>query len=63
MSDLIEKKKEHSEKFTVERSEIIEKYINRKIVQLQHHIPKNPQKPSLDIFDDAFRYILTESII
>lgn len=63
MSDLIKKKRDHSEKYTVERSEIIENYINRKIVQLQRHIPKNPQKPSLDIFDNAFRYILTESII
>jgi len=60
MSDLIKKKRVHSEKYTVERSEIIENYINGKIVQLQQHIPKNPQKPSLDIFDDAFRYILTE---
>ena len=61
--DLIEKKKGYSQKYIVERSEIIENYINKKIVELRNHIPKNPQKPGLDVFDDVFRYVLTESSI
>lgn len=60
---LIEKKKEHSEKFIVERSMIIENYIDKKIVDLQGRIPKNPKKPSLDVYDDVFRSILAEASI
>ena len=61
--DLVEKKKGHSEKYIVERSEIIENYIDKKIVELQDHIPKNTQRPGLDVFDDVFRYVLTEASI
>ena len=60
---LIEKKKGHSENYIMERSGIIENYINKKIVDLQCRIPKNPQKPGLNVFDDVFRSILAESSI
>jgi hypothetical protein len=61
--DLIKKKNEHSERYSVERSEVIENYINNKIVELQDYIPKNPQRPGMDVFDDVFRYILSKSRI
>ncbi|MGD8834909.1 MAG: nucleotidyltransferase domain-containing protein [Desulfobacteraceae bacterium] len=58
---LIAQKKAHTEKFTVERSEVIENYINQKIIELQDNIPDNPSKLGMDLFDDVFRSILEDS--
>jgi hypothetical protein len=58
---LIAQKKAHTEKFTVERSEVIENYINKKIIELQDNIPDNPSKLGMDLFDDVFRSILEDS--
>lgn len=58
--ELIDIKKEHSEKYKVERSEFLDSYINNKIEMLHEQIPKNPPRPSLDLFDDVFRGTITE---
>jgi predicted nucleotidyltransferase len=60
VNGLIETKRLHSEKYRVQRSISIEKYINDKIEILHDKIPKNPVGPYLDMFDDTFRYILSE---
>ncbi len=46
----------------IKRSETIENYINKKIVDLQERIPDNPAKIDIDAFDDVFRSILSDSI-
>jgi predicted nucleotidyltransferase len=63
VSDFIEKKKEHPEHYTVRRSEFVESYINKNILELQGNVPKNPQKLDFDVFDDVFKFILAESSI
>lgn len=44
---LVEIKKEHSEKYTVERSEIVEDYINKNIIKLKNYIPRVNNRDSL----------------
>ena len=61
VSNFIEKKKEHPEGYKIRRSEFVEIYINKNILELQGNVPKNPQKLDFDVFDDVFRFILTES--
>jgi predicted nucleotidyltransferase len=61
--DLIKIKKDHSEKYTVNRDEIIDTYIKKKIVDLHKRVPKNPRKLGSEIFDDVFKYIVKESEI
>ena len=61
VSDFIEKKKEHPEHYKVRRSAVVESYINKNIFESQANIPQNPQKLDFDVFDDVFRFILTES--
>jgi predicted nucleotidyltransferase len=61
VNQLIAQKKVQTEKFTVKRSEVIENYINKKIIELQDNIPDNPLKLGMDVFDDAFRSILEDS--
>jgi uncharacterized protein len=56
--DLIKDKKNNSENYTMARSEVIENYINRKIVALHDNIPKNSKKLDSNKFDEMFRYIL-----
>lgn len=58
--ELVEEKKRHSEKHAVERSEIVENYVSKKIAELPGRIPKNPRKPDLEAFDDVFRHILDQ---
>lgn len=60
VTQLIAQKKAHKEKYTVKRSEIIENYINNKIIELQGNILGNPPKMGMDVFDDAFRSILED---
>ncbi len=60
VQSLIETKKRYPEQYTVERSEIIEDYINQTIDELQHDMPSNSRKPALSVFDSAFKKILTE---
>jgi len=55
---LIGQKKEQTEKDTVKRSDIIEDYIHRKIVEIEGRVPENPQRPNLNLFDDVFKTIL-----
>jgi uncharacterized protein len=57
---LIARKKDQTEKDTVNRSEIVENYLRRLIAELPDHIPDNPPKPDLDLFDNAFRQILED---
>lgn len=61
VNELIAQKKAHTEKFTVERSEIIENYIDKKIIELHDNIPDNPPTLGMDVFDDAFRSIIEAS--
>jgi hypothetical protein len=58
---LIAQKKRQTEAFTVEHSENIEKYLTKKIIELQDIIPDNPPKLGMDEFDDVFRSILEDS--
>lgn len=58
---LIARKKEQTEKDTVNRSEIIEHYLQQKIIELPDNIPDNPPKPDFDLFDNTFRSILNGS--
>ena len=55
---LIARKKEQTERDTVKRLDIIETYINQKIVELENNIPDNTPQPDQDLFDDVFRSIL-----
>lgn len=61
VKQLIAQKKAHTEKYTVKRSEVIESYINKKIIELQDNIPDNPPKPGMEMFDDVLRSILEDS--
>lgn len=60
VTELIDIKKRHSEKYRLERSEFLDSYIDNKIATLQEKIPKNPTGPGLELFDDVFRKIITE---
>jgi predicted nucleotidyltransferase len=60
---LIAQKKGQTEGFTVERIENIQKYLTKKIIELQDIIPDNPLKLGMDEFDDVFRSILEDSNI
>ncbi len=60
INTLISIKSEHSEKYLVERSTRIEKYLNDKIVELEGIVPKNPSKPKVDEFDKVFINILDD---
>jgi predicted nucleotidyltransferase len=57
---LVETKKRHTEKYSLQRSILLDKFIIRKIDSLSNQIPKNTSKPDLEIFDDVFRHILSE---
>ena len=61
VSNFIETKNNHPEGYKVRRSEVVESYINKNMSELQANIPKNPEKLDSDVFDDVFRFILTES--
>jgi len=63
VNQLIAQKREHTEKYIVKRSDAIENYINKKISDLQRRIPDNPPKLRIEVFDDVFRSILSESNI
>ncbi|MGD9008718.1 MAG: nucleotidyltransferase domain-containing protein [Desulfobacteraceae bacterium] len=58
---LIDKKKENPEKYKVERSEIIEDYVQANICELQAKIPGNPPRPKIELFDNSFRSIIENS--
>lgn len=45
----------------MECPENIEKYLTKKIIELQDIIPDNPPKLGMDEFDDVFRSILEDS--
>ncbi len=60
VNGFIEQKRLNSEKFLVNRSKLIDNYINQKIVKIQENIPKNQQKIGVDVFDDVFKYIIRE---
>jgi predicted nucleotidyltransferase len=61
VNQLIAQKRAHTEKYTVKRSEVIENYINKKIIELQDNLPDNPSKLGMDVFDGVFRSILEDS--
>jgi predicted nucleotidyltransferase len=56
--NLINIKKEHSENFLIQRSSIVETFLNDQLSDLSNKIPKNPPKPNTDEFDKVFREIL-----
>lgn len=62
VNELIDIKKGHSEKYRLERSELLDSYIDNKLATLQEKIPKNPTGPGLELFDDVFRKIITELV-
>jgi len=55
---LISIKMEHPEKYLVQRSPIIEKYIADQSEDLSRKIPENFTKPEIEEFDKVFRKIL-----
>ena len=59
--DFIRIKSEHSEKYTIERSEFVESFIKNIIAELQSSLPKNPPKADIDEYDDVFRKVLLKS--
>jgi len=61
VNTLIGIKKKHPETYKAARPEAIERYISEKIAMLPEKIPKNPERPSLDVFDDVFLSIVTKS--
>ncbi len=63
VTDFIKKKENHSEGYMVDRSEIIDNYINTKSLQLYNQIPKNTKKLEADQFDDVFKKILSNSLL
>ena len=60
VTGFIEKKKKYPEHYRARRSEVIESYINQNIYELQDNMPKNPEKPDFEVFDNVFRFILTK---
>ena len=58
--DLVNDKKNHSENYTVQRSEVIDSYIKRKLIAMSDNIPKNPKKLDTNVFDEVFRSILKD---
>jgi uncharacterized protein len=60
INHLIQMKKMHSEKYKMEKSNILHNYITGRIDRLHHQIPINPQKLELKMFDGVFRNILSE---
>lgn len=57
---LISIKMEHTEKYLVQRSPIIEKYVADQLDDLSKRIPENFTKPEIEEFDKVFRKVLDE---
>jgi len=55
---LIELKKDRSEAFCVERSHLIDAYLEQRVAEIEAHMPENPPKPPSAAFDAVFRDIL-----
>lgn len=55
---LIELKKDRSEAFCVERSHLIDAYLEQRVAEIETHMPENPPKPPSAAFDAVFRDIL-----
>ncbi len=51
---LLEQKSVSNEKDTIKRSQLLESFINKEILQIENNIPKNQKKTSIDLFDQAF---------
>jgi predicted nucleotidyltransferase len=58
VEDLVEIKRDQSEKSEVERSPAIENYLRERMADLEDRIPKNPSKLPMEEFDRVFRQIL-----
>lgn len=56
--NLINVKKKHPENFLVQRSILIDTYLNEQIAELSNNIPKNPPQSSIEEFDNVFIEIL-----
>lgn len=63
INDLIRIKKSHTEKFLIQRSSVIEDYLNDQLVDLSKQIPKNQPKPETEEFDKVFTAILNNLTI
>jgi predicted nucleotidyltransferase len=55
---LIKKKKVGEETTFVERKSFFETYLANQLVELESKVPKNPEKPPLEVFDQVFQHIV-----
>ncbi len=51
---LLKLKSVSNEKNTINRSQVLESFINKEIRQIENNIPKNPKRIRVDLFDQAF---------
>lgn len=58
IEDIIAVKNKHSEKFSIQRSSMVEQYLHHQLDDLENKIPKNPPKPDIKEFDVLFREIV-----
>jgi uncharacterized protein len=61
VQDLIQQKQSRSERFEIEHAVTIDAYLRYALTDVESSIPKNPPKQNAEIFDRAFRAILSGS--
>lgn len=59
VAGLIKEKARHSEGHMVDRSDTIERYLLTRIRDIENRIPKNGEKPGVDLFNDVFQDIFS----
>lgn len=58
--ELVEKKKNQSEGFSVDKSKILDDYLSRAVRELGESIPKNRNKLKIEEFNKVFRFLLKQ---
>lgn len=58
IQNLIAAKGEHPEGFSIQRAAEIDLFLSSQIIELSNHMPKNPPRPEIDLFDTLFRTML-----
>ncbi len=58
--ELVEKKKNQSEGFSVDKSKILDDYLSRIVSEVEGTIPKNGKKLETEEFNKSFRFLLEQ---